>query len=225
MAELYVVATPIGNLSDITFRAVEILKSVDFIAAEDTRHAQILLKKYYIQTPVISYHAQSSDTKAEEICERILEGAQGALISDAGTPCISDPGFRLTKTAAKKGIKIIPIPGASALTTLISASGFPTDSFTFHGFLPHKKGRQTLLKSFEEASISQVFYESVHRFPKLLNELSEYLGSDRKICIGRELTKMHEQIWRGSIEEAKNYFNDSNTKGEFVIILAPKNFK
>ena len=222
---LYIVATPIGNLEDITLRAINTLKSVDFIAAEDTRHAKILLRKYAIETPLTSFHARTGDGKTKHICDRIKKGASAALISDAGTPGISDPGFKLTSLAVKQGIEIIPIPGPSALITLISAAGFPTDRFTFHGFIPHKKGRQTLIKSFLSVEVSQVFYESVHRFPRLLEELSEWVGADRRICVGRELTKMHEEIFRGSVKAAQSHFVKENTKGEFVVIVAPKNFK
>ncbi len=224
MEKLYIVATPIGNLNDITFRAIETLKEVSFVAAEDTRQTRKLFDKYEIDTPLLSFHAQTSDQKTNQIIDRIAKGESAALVSDAGTPCISDPGFRLVKLANQKNITVIPIPGASALTTLISASGFPVDTFTFHGFMPHKKGRQTLIKSFADAEISHIFYESVHRFPKLLSELEEYLEDNRMICVGRELTKIHEDIFRGSIFEAKEYFNTENTRGEFVIIVAPKKF-
>lgn len=225
MSELFVVATPIGNLSDITFRAIETLKAVDFIAAEDTRQTKKLLDKYDIDTRAVSFHAQTSETKTNQIIERITKGQSCALVSDAGTPGISDPGFRLTTAAYAQGIKVIPIPGASAVTTLISAAGFPTDKFTFHGFLPHKKGRQTLIKSFIEANKPQIVYESVHRFPKLLKELETVVGGERSICVGRELTKMFEEIWRGTVSEAQAHFDKNNTKGEFVVIIAPKNFK
>ncbi len=222
--KLFIVATPIGNLEDITFRAVQTLKDVDFIAAEDTRQSKKLLDRYDIETKMTSFHAQSGDAKTLQIIDRIKAGETCALISDAGTPGISDPGFRLTRAATKQGITIVPIPGPSALTTLISAAGFPTDKFTFHGFLPHKKGRQTLIKSFTEAAQSQIVYESVHRFPKLLKELQEHVGGQRMICVGRELTKMHEEIWRGSVDQAVAHFNKDNTKGEFVLIIAPESF-
>lgn len=222
--QLYIVATPIGNLGDITLRALETLKLVDFVAAEDTRQTKKLFDRYDIDTKLVSFHAQSSEAKTLALIERLKKGETAALVSDAGTPCISDPGFRLVKLASEQGITVTPIPGASALTTLISASGFPTDTFTFHGFLPHKKGRQTLVKSFKEAPHCQVVYESVHRFPKLLKELAEHVGADRSICVGRELTKMYEEIWRGSVTEAMEYFNQENTRGEFVVIVAPAKF-
>ena len=221
---LYLVATPIGNLSDITFRAVEILKDVDFIIAEDTRHAGILLKKYEINTPLKSYHAQSSPAKAQALIDEIKKGKNAAYISDAGTPCISDPGFNLVKLAAAAGIPVTPIPGASALTSLVSVAGIPVHAFTFHGFLPHKKGRQTLIKSLEEAKITHIFYESVHRFEKLLGELQEHVGEERVIVVGRELTKMHEEIFRGSVREALEYFGKENIRGEFVVAIAPSGY-
>ena len=225
MSQLFIVATPIGNLEDITFRAVRILKEVDIIVCEDTRKTGILLKKYEIGKKVLnSFHAQSSEKKAMEIIEKIKEGKNIAYVSDAGTPGISDPGFVLIKHAIEQGIDTVPIPGASALTTLVSVSGFPIDKFKFAGFLPHKKGRQTFIKNLENTEISTVFYESVHRFPRLLKELLEFLGSDRKICVGRELTKMYEDVFRGTVGEALEYFNDSNTKGEFVVLVGPKGF-
>ena len=220
MGTLFLVATPIGHLADMTFRAIETLKQADFIAAEDTRHSGILLKHYEIETKMVSFHAQSSDRKTEEIIERIQKGESCAYISDAGTPCISDPGFRLVRLAVEQGIVVVPIPGASALTSLVSVSGIPADKFVFLGFLPHKKGRQTLLKGLENSKMTHVFYESVHRFPRLLDELKEYLGDERRIVVGRELTKMHEEIFRGTVQEALAHFDESNTKGEFVVMVA-----
>lgn len=219
--KLFMVGTPIGNLSDMTFRAVEVLRSVDFVVAEDTRHSGILFKKYEIQTPKVSFHAQSSEKKAETIISRIKNGELCAYVSDAGTPCVSDPGFRLVRLAVEQGITVIPLPGASAVTALVSVAGVPADKFVFLGFLPHKKGRQTLLKNLVDISMASVFYESVHRFPRLLEELETYLGGDRFIVVGRELTKMHEDIFRGTIRQARDYFDASNTKGEFVILISP----
>lgn len=224
MPTLYIIATPIGNLADITLRALESLKTVDFIIAEDTRHTGNLLKHYLIEKPLTSFHAQSSPTKAEELCKKIIKEGSAAYVSDAGTPCISDPGFLLLREARKQKINIIPIPGVSALTTLVSVAAVPVDSFVWHGFLPHKKGRQTLIKSLEDTKVSHIFYESVHRFPKLLTELNEYLKADRVIVVGRELTKMHEEIFRGTLQEALQYFNKENTRGEFVVLVAPTKF-
>ncbi len=225
MKQLFLVATPIGNLSDITFRGVETLKDVDFIIAEDTRHTGILLKKYEITTPMKSFHAQSSPAKAKTLIDEINTGKSAAYVSDAGTPCISDPGYTLVKLAAESGITVTPIPGASALTALISVAGIPVHEFHFHGFLPHKKGRQTILKSLENADITHLFYESVHRFEKLLGELKEYLGDERVIVVGRELTKMYEEIFRGTVQQATEHFESNPVKGEFVIAVAPHNFK
>lgn len=225
MSELFIVSTPIGNLEDFSFRGVKTLKSVDFIVCEDTRHAKILLEKYEItDIPLLSFHARSSDKKAEEICEKLQRGKSGALISDAGTPGISDPGFKLIKVCLEKNIKLVPIPGASAFLTLLSVSGFPIDKFYFGGFLPHKKGRQTILKNLKESDISNVFYESVHRFPRLLTELESFVGGTRKICVGRELTKFYEEIFRGTVLEAQAHFSEKNIKGEFVVLIGPKNF-
>lgn len=224
MKKLFIVATPIGNLADITFRAVEILKSVDLVFAEDTRHTKILFNQYGITTPMQSCHAQTSPEKIEAIFSGFKDGANVAVVSDAGTPGISDPGFRAVRSAIKNGFIISPIPGASAIISLVSVAGVPADTFTFHGFLPHKKGRQTLLKEFAAADRAQVFYESVHRFPRLLEEIVEFCGPERVIVVGRELTKRHEEIFRGTVAEALENFTSENTKGEFVVLIAPDNF-
>ncbi len=224
MSTLFMVATPIGNLGDITFRAIEILKNVDFIIAEDTRHAQILLKKYNITTPLLSFHAKSSETKAKELAEKIQKGNSSAYISDAGTPCLSDPGIKLVREARSKDVKLVPIPGASALTTLISIVGIPITPFIFHGFLPHKKGRQTILKHCKESENVNIFYESVHRFPRLLEELKHIIGPDRPIIVGRELTKMHEEVFQGTVSRAQGYFSSQNTKGEFIVLISSKKY-
>ncbi|MBT3348782.1 16S rRNA (cytidine(1402)-2'-O)-methyltransferase [bacterium] len=224
MKTLHVVATPIGNLGDLTFRAVEILKSADLVLAEDTRHTRILFQKYEISRPLQSCHAQTSPEKIFEILKKLPNESSVALVSDAGTPGISDPGFRAVRAALDLDFKISPIPGASALSALVSVAGVPADKFTFLGFLPHKKGRQTILKNLKTAEISTIFYESVHRFPRLLDELFEILKSDRVIVVGRELTKIHEEIFRGTVGEAQSHFTAENTRGEFVVLVAPKNF-
>ncbi|MCF7812271.1 16S rRNA (cytidine(1402)-2'-O)-methyltransferase [Candidatus Gracilibacteria bacterium] len=224
MKKLYMVATPIGNLGDMTLRAIEILKSVDVVITEDTRHTKILLEKYKIDRPMTSFHAKTSPEKLQRLINKIQSGSAAAYVSDAGTPCVSDPGYRLIRAALEEGIEVLPLPGPSALTALLSVAGVPADSFCFHGFLPHKKGRQTLLKSFQDEKISHIFYESVHRFSRLLTELSEYLQKDRIIVIGRELTKIHEEVFRGTVLEAQKHFTAENTKGEFVVLIAPKNF-
>jgi 16S rRNA (cytidine1402-2'-O)-methyltransferase len=225
MKQLFIVATPIGNLADITFRAVETLKLVDLIVAEDTRHTGILLNKYAIEKKMTSCHAQTSPEKITQIFSTFPKEGNIAYVSDAGTPGISDPGYRIVKEALSQGFTVIPIPGASALTTLLSVAGIPMDEFAFHGFIPHKKGRQTLITSFFEAKMTHVFYESVHRFPKLLGELENILGSDRVIVVGRELTKMHEEIFRGTLGAAQSNFGKENTRGEFVVMVAPCGYK
>jgi len=224
MKTLYIVATPIGNLADITLRALETLKLVDFIVTEDTRHTGVLLKKYEISAKMTSFHVQSSDTKPRDIFAKMGKDDSIAYVSDAGTPGISDPGFRLVREAIQQGIKIVPIPGASALTTFLCAAGLPTDSFIFHGFLPHKKGRQTVLQECKKSDRTSVFYESVHRFPKLLKELSGILASNRVISVGRELTKMHEEFFRGNLTAANAHFSKEKTRGEFVVAISPRNF-
>ena len=221
MKKLFIVATPIGNLADMTFRAIDTLKSVDLIAAEDTRHTKILLNKYEIEKKMTSCHAQTSPEKITQIFSAFLKEGTIAYVSDAGTPGISDPGYRVVREALSQGFEVIPIPGASALSALLSVAGIPIDSFSFHGFLPHKKGRQTLLLSLQESKKTNVFYESVHRFPKLLGELETHLGLDRIIVVGRELTKMHEDIFRGTVGKALSYFTKENTRGEFVVMVAP----
>ena len=185
---LYIVSTPIGNLQDITLRALQTLKDVNFIAAEDTRHSGILLKKHEIKTPMVSFHAHSDDRKVEHIIGRILRGESAALISDAGTPGISDPGYVLTKRAIEEGIRVVPIPGPSAFLTALSVSGLPVNKFLYLGFLPTKKGRQTLFKSLANEKHTVVFYESPHRILKTLEQMVEFLGPTRQVVICRELT-------------------------------------
>jgi len=224
MKTLSIVATPIGNLADITFRAIEVLKNADLVLAEDTRHTKILFNHYEIDTRLQSCHAQTSPEKIEAIFAGFKEGVNVAVVSDAGTPGVSDPGFRAVRAAIKHGFTISPIPGASALISLVSVAGVPADKFTFLGFLPHKKGRQTFLKNLVGADISTIFYESVHRFPRLLTELEEVISKDRVIVVGRELTKIHEEIFRGTVAEALQNFTAENTRGEFVVLIAPDNF-
>lgn len=216
---LYIVSTPIGNLEDITFRAIETLKKVDFIAAEDTRHSQILLNKYEIKKKIISYHAHSGQMKVEKILDRLKEGQSCALISDAGTPGISDPAYTLIQAVLEAGIEIVPIPGPSAFLAALVASGLKTNQFVYLGFLPTKKGRQTLFNSFKDEKRTIVFYESPHRIKKTLSQLEEFLDPERKLVIGRELTKMHEEFVRGTIKSVREEFEDRTPKGEFVVIL------
>lgn len=218
--KLYIVSTPIGNLGDITFRAIETLKNVDVILAEDTRHSQILLNKYEIKKKAISYHSHSGNAKLEKILDFFKEGKECALISDAGTPGISDPAYGLIKAALEIDVEIIPIPGPAALLAALIPSGLPMNQFMYLGFLPLKKGRQTLLKSLADEKRTVVFYESPHRILKTLSQLEEFVGPDRKIVLARELTKIHEEFIRGTVAELNEIFKTKKPKGEFVIVLA-----
>ncbi len=215
----FVVATPIGNLDDMTFRAVEILNEVDVIACEDTRVTKVLLEHFDISTPTISYHQHSSDAKAEAIIQRLERGENVALVSDAGTPGISDPGNKLVQEIVARGLRVVPVPGVSAVTTLLSVAGMPTDSFWFAGFVPHKKGRQTLFTAIAESKETVVVYESKHRIIKTLEQLSEHLDPARQLVVGRELTKLHEEIIRGTTAEILTHLQEGVAKGEFVIII------
>lgn len=212
---LYIIATPIGNLSDITFRAIETLKLVDFIACEDTRVTSKLLARYVIRKPLISYFQHSKISKIDKIIALLTEGKEVALVTDAGTPGISDPGQALIKAALEAKIEVVPIPGPSAVTTALSISGFPTDEFVFVGFLPHKKGRQTKLKGLAQENRTIVLYESPYRIKKLLSELLEFCG-DREVVVARELTKKFEEIYRGKISEVALKINP---KGEFTVVI------
>lgn len=222
---LYIVATPIGNLEDMTLRAVETLKNADIIAAEDTRHSGILLKKYEITTPTISFHAWSDNRKLDQIMEMLREGKNVALISDAGTPGISDPGYVLINAAIQEKISVVPIPGPSAFLTALMASGLPVNHFLYLGFLPMKKGRQKLLESFAEEERTIVFYESPHRIIRTLDDLAARYP-ERRIVLARELTKIHEDFFRGTAGEAGDYlrkkFGEGKVKGEIVVIFGGK---
>jgi 16S rRNA (cytidine1402-2'-O)-methyltransferase len=222
--KLYIVSTPIGNLGDITFRAIETLKNVDVILAEDTRHSQILLNKYEIKKKAVSYHSHSGNAKLEKILDFFKEGKECALISDAGTPGISDPAYGLIKAALEIDVEIIPIPGPAALLAALIPSGLPMNQFIYLGFLPLKKGRQTLLKSLADEKRTVVFYESPHRILKTLSQLEEFVGPDRKIVLARELTKIHEEFIRGTVVELNEIFKTKKPKGEFVIVLAGFNY-
>jgi len=215
---LYIVSTPIGNLEDITLRALRALREVDLIAAEDTRHTHILLQKYDIKTPLTSFHSYSTDAKLESIANELKNGKEVALVSDAGTPGISDPAYSLIRRAIEEGVKIVPIPGASALLAAIVTSGLPMDKFVYLGFLPLKKGRQTLLKSLQNEERTLVIYESPHRLVKTLGHLKEYLG-DREIAVCRELTKIFEETLRMNLSSAIEHFNRKKPKGEFVLVV------
>lgn len=222
--KLYIVSTPIGNLKDITLRALEVLKDVDFILCEDTRVSSNLLNHFEIKKELVSLNAVNESNKIDLIISRLKSNQTGALISDAGTPLISDPGVRLVSACIENEIEIIPIPGASALLAAVSMSGLPTDAFVFEGFLPQKKGRQTKLKQLALEERTIVLYESMYRIEKLINELSEHLP-DRFLVICREITKMFEETWRGYPKEILNNFSEKVVKGEFVVVVAPKNWK
>ncbi len=216
---LYIVATPIGNLEDITLRALRILKEVDLIAAEDTRHTRKLLAHYDIPTPLTSYHDHSESTKASVLVETLLAGKNIALVSDAGTPCISDPGYRLVKSAAEADVPIVPIPGPSMLTALMSVGGLPTDRFAFEGFLPTKRGqRQRALRELCHEKRSLIFYESPHRLLSTLDDLMHIFG-DRQVVVGRELTKRFEEILRGPISAVCRAFHNRPVKGEIALVV------
>ncbi|MBK8946515.1 MAG: 16S rRNA (cytidine(1402)-2'-O)-methyltransferase [Ignavibacteriae bacterium] len=222
--KLYIVATPIGNLEDITLRAIETLKMVDFIICEDTRTTKILLDRINISKELISFNAQSEIRKIDYVIKKIINGENCALVSDAGTPCISDPGVRLVNSAIKSEILISGIPGANAAILALSISGLPTDAFIFEGFLPQKKGRQKKLIQLSNEERTIVLYESMYRIEKLLRELNEFIPN-RFIVIQRELTKKFEESWRGFPNEILLELPNKIIKGEFVIIISPLNWK
>ena len=222
--KLFIVATPIGNLSDITYRAVETLKSVDFILCEDTRVTKILLDHYQISKPFVVVNAHNESKIIERVADRIYTGESCALVSDAGTPCISDPGVRMINHFITIGIDIVGIPGPNAAIMALSISGLPTDAFVFEGFLPQKKGRQKKLKMLSEEPRTLVLYESTYRIKKLIEELKEYMPS-RKIVVARELTKKFEETWRGTASDILEDFENKITKGEFVVTISPLNWK
>ena len=217
---LYVVATPIGNLEDITLRALRVLREVDLIAAEDTRHTRKLLTRYDIDTPVTSYHDNNERTKAAALVRRLEAGESIALVSDAGTPAISDPGYHLIRAAAGKGVRVTPVPGVSAATTALSVSGLATDRFVFQGFLPARQGRRReALRLLQGEERTLVFYEAPHRIGDALADMREVLG-DRTALVGRELTKVHEEILRGTLSQLAAGLEEAAPRGEFVIIVA-----
>lgn len=224
MSSLYIVATPIGNMGDITLRALETLKNVDLILCEDTRDTGRLLERYQIKKPMMSYHAQSKLAKVDKIFELLEEDKNLALVSDAGTPGISDPGAMLVfkvKEHFGNRVQVVPIPGASAVITALSASGLPTHEFTFLGFLPHKKGRETLFKEIAEAKRTMVCYESPHRIMKTLESLVRFCP-DKKVCVARELTKIYEEFITDTPEKVLAYFTEHSDKvrGEFTILIS-----
>jgi len=222
--KLHIVATPIGNLEDITFRAIRTLKEVNFIACEDTRVTKTLLDKFEFSNELFSLNAQSEKGKLHLVIGRILKGENCALVSDAGTPTISDPGVRLVNEAIKNNIEVLGVPGANAAILALSISGLPTESFVYEGFLPQKKGRQKILKTLSEEERTIVLYESTYRIEKLLKELAEYMPQ-RTIVVQRELTKKFEESWRGYASDLLVDFSSKINKGEFVVIISPLNWK
>ena len=223
MSKLFIVATPIGNIKDITLRAIETLKEADFIACEDTRNTSFLLSTYEIKKELFVLNAANENNKIKIVLDRIHSGESCALVTDAGTPCISDSGIRLVNAAVKENIEIIGIPGANAAILALSIAGLPTDSFVFEGFLPQKKGRQKLLKELADEKRTIVLYESTYRIKKLIEELNEYMPQ-REIAVCRELTKKFEEVWRGYPKDLLNNFDAKISKGEFVVIIAPTNW-
>jgi 16S rRNA (cytidine1402-2'-O)-methyltransferase len=220
--QLFIVPTPIGNMGDITIRAIETLKNSDLILAEDTRHAKKLLSEYNISTKVNSYHLNNEHKKVNDYIELMALGQKISLITDAGTPCISDPGFLLIREAIKKDILITCLPGPTALIPALVMSGLPSENFIFDGFLPRKKGRKAKLLEIAQNTRTTIIYESPYRVVKTLTEFLEYLGEDRQIALSREISKIYEETFRGSIVEAVKYFSNKKIKGEFVICIDKK---
>ncbi len=223
--KLFLVPTPIGNLEDITLRAIRVLKEADLILAEDTRTSGKLLKHFDIDTPMMSYHMHNEHKVVDRIVERINQGEQIALISDAGTPGISDPGFLLVRASIENEIRVECLPGATAFVPALVNSGFPCDKFVFEGFLPPKKGRQTRLKLLAEEKRTLIFYESPHKLLKTLGQFSEYFGEERIISVSRELTKIFEETIRGTIKEVLEHYSKHPAKGEIVLVLKGSSLK
>ncbi len=222
MSKLYLVPTPIGNLQDMTLRAIEVLKNVDLILAEDTRNSGKLLKHFEISTPVQSHHQHNEHQTVERLVNRIKQGETMALISDAGTPAISDPGFLLSRACIEAGVEVDCLPGATAFVPALVNSGFPSDRFVFEGFLPVKKGRQTRLIQLAEEPRTIIIYESPHRLVKTLEQIAIYFGKERAVSVSREITKLHEETVRGIVTEVKEYFEKKPVKGEIVIVINGK---
>ncbi len=220
MAKLILVPTPVGNLKDITLRALEVLKDSDLILAEDTRQALKLLSHYDIHTPVQSHHKFNEHKSVEAVCKRIIAGTNIALISDAGTPGISDPGFLLVRTCIENGVEVETLPGPVAFVPALVNSGLPCDRFCFEGFLPQKKGRHKKLEALKDEQRTMIFYESPFRLVRALDEMGEFFGSDRNACVSRELSKVYEENRRGPLEELAEHYRNNPPKGEIVIIVA-----
>ena len=225
MGILYIVPTPVGNMEDMTFRAVRILKEVDLVLAEDTRTSGILLKHYEIKNALMSHHKFNEHGTSAGIVNRLLAGENVALISDAGTPGISDPGFFLVREAVRAGVEVQCLPGATAFVPALVSSGLPCDRFCFEGFLPQKKGRQTKLQSLKDEERTMIFYESPFRLVKTLQQFAEVYGGDRQVSVCREISKVHEESVRGSLLEVIAHFTEKEPKGEIVIVLAGKSHK
>ena len=225
MAKLYIVPTPIGNLEDITLRAIRILKEVDFILAEDTRTSSILLKHLGIEKPLRSHHKFNEHATVQMVADSIEAGKDVALVSDAGTPGISDPGFLLVRTCVERGIDVVTLPGATAFVPALVQSGFPCDRFCFEGFLPQKKGRKKRIEALANEERTMIFYESPYRVVKCLEQLSEVFGAEREVAVTREISKMFEETVRGTLAEAIAHFTAHAPKGEFVIVVAGKSTK
>ena len=219
---LYLVPTPVGNLEDITLRALRVLREADLILAEDTRTSGLLLKHFDIHRPMLSYHKFNEHQSVAHIVQRLLSGETVAVISDAGTPGISDPGFLVAREASRAGVEVSCLPGATAFVPALVSSGLPSDRFCFEGFLPQKKGRQTRLMQLAEVTRTMIFYESPHRVVKALQQFAEVFGPERPVAVCREISKLHEQVVRGTVAEALAYFGEHEPRGEFVIVVGGK---
>ncbi len=222
MGTLYIVPTPVGNLEDMTLRAIRILKEADLVLAEDTRTSSVLLKHYDIQQHLVAHHKFNEHGTAANIVERLRSGQTIALVSDAGTPGISDPGFLLAREAIAAGIEVITLPGPTACIPALVSSGLPCDRFCFEGFLPQKKGRQTAINNLVDETRTMVFYESPYRLLKLLQQLAEVFGGDRRACVSREISKLHEENRRGTLDELISHFTQTEPRGEIVVVVAGK---
>lgn len=225
MSKLYLVPTPVGNLEDMTFRAVNVLKSVDCILAEDTRTSAVLMKHYGIGTPLVSHHKFNEHKTSEGVAERILGGQDIALVTDAGTPGISDPGFLLVRTCVEKGVEVECLPGATAFVPALVNSGLPCERFTFEGFLPQKKGKNKKVQDLAEEERTMIFYESPFRLVKTLELFAQYFGEERQACVSREISKLHEENFRGTLKDCIEHFSQKDVKGEIVIVVEGKNRK
>ena len=220
--KLFLVPTPVGNLGDMTYRGVEVLRSVDLILAEDTRTSRVLMQHYGIETPLQSYHIFNEHQTVASLVERLQAGTTIAVVTDAGTPGISDPGFLLVREAVKAGIDVECLPGATAFVPALTDSGLPCDRFVFLGFLPHKKGRQTAIRALADEERTMVIYESPFRLVKLLSELVEVLGDERQVSVSREISKLHAETARGTLAEVLAHFQQKEVKGEIVVVLSGK---